>query len=628
MEKPVILNSHGVPANVPFNNPPIEPEALINGIPFGAVNPMGLPSFAGDGFGQELSQWDTLFNNLRYYLLTNNRQLISYAIAEIGLVRTICDVPVADGLRGGIEIKTEQLDEKQIAQLQRLITLKKDLSVAARAMSKTRGFGGGGIVVLTDQDPKTELDIDAIREDSPLEFRAADLWELFWDLNDTGVYDPSIAIDNVKQYRYYNVSVDKSRVMPLIGIDPPSFIRPRLRGWGLSELEILVRGINQFLKSQNVAFEVLDEFKVDVYKIKNLLNSLLTPTGQANVRARVTLANQIKSFQKALVMDAEDDFAFKNLTFAGIPEMMAQFRIQICGDMRMPMTKLFGISLSGLSSTDEGDFEVYNGMVESEVREKLKEPLLKIVSYRCQQLFGFRPDDLEIGLKPLRVLSAEGEENVKTLKFNRLLQSVQANKITDLEFRERCNHANLLEKPLDTDDARLNPDELKEEPEPGQEGKPGEKPAPGPGPKKKANTLDGMIIRLKSMMGLINSMKNGTVEIKEMKDPKTKETYFALYHAGQWLTSRTTREEAEKAKTEQEREIKKANNEGPINVKALLEAYESDGGAEQFTNEEMTEAINHVTNGPVWEKAKEETQKEYGHIKWPVVMYLYKKMGG
>lgn len=544
-------------------------------------NPMGLPQMFGQQGEQTLSQWDTLFDNLRWYLLTNNRQLLSYLIAEIGLVRTICDLPVSDGLRGGIEVKTEQLDEKQIAQLLRYMELKKDVYVAGRTVSKMRGFGGSGVVIMTDQNPLKPLDIEAIRPDSPLEFKAADLWELFWDIQDTGEYDPSIALENVRTYRYYGINVDKSRVLPLIGIDPPSFIRPRLRGWGLSEVEILVRGINQFLKSQNLAFEVLDEFKVDVYKIKNLLNSLLTPIGQANVRQRITISNQIKQFQRALVMDSEDEFDHKTLSFAGIPEMMAQFRIQICGDMRMPMTKLFGISLSGLSSTDEGDFEVYNGMVESEVRSKIKQPLLFITSLRCQQLFGFIPDDLEIGLKPLRVLSAEGEENVKNAKFGRLIQAAQANKITDLEFRERCNHANLLEKPLDTDDARLNPDELKEEPAP-TEGGEKEKSAKLSEPKKKSNQLterlSGMLRHVKSMMGLLNAQATESADA--------------------------------------------------IDVKGLLEDYESDGGDSQFTNEQLTEAINGYTNGPIWEKAKEATQKEYGHLKWGVVMYLYKKMGG
>ena len=577
-EPSIILDNQGNPKSVVHNDKVVrldDEKALSNNIPFVPFNPMGIPNMVGPNQGQTLSQWDTLFENLRWYLISNNRQLISQCITEIGLIRTICDLPVSDGLRGGIEIKTEQLDEKQIRQLQRLMELKRDIYVAGRAVSKMRGFGGGGVVVLTNQDPNKELDIDAIRADSPLEFKAADLWELFWDAPNIDSpneylegYDPNMDIENVTKFRYYGINVDRTRVLPLVGIDPPSFVRPRLRGWGLSELEILIRGINQFLKSNNLAFEVLDEFKVDVYKIKNLLNALLTPIGQANVRNRVTLANQIKNFQHALVMDSEDDFDHKQLSFAGIAEMMAQFRIQICGDMRMPMTKLFGISLSGLSSTDEGDFEVYNGMVESEVRGKIKHPLLVMTSLRCQQMFGFIPDDLEIGLKPLRVLSAEGEENVKNAKFTRLIQAAQANKITDKEFRERCNHGNLLEKPLDIEEARLNPDELKEDPAPG-EGKQEE----APKPKLEEPNKNSIIDKIKKLI-------NGKVDEEGLVEQDWK---------GQ---------------------------------------YEKAGGDTQYTNEQLMEKINSYSNGPVWEKAKEASQAAFGQIKWPFVMWWYEKHGG
>lgn len=514
-----ILNSMGEPIREVGTEVP-DPTGYANslgagglGIPFGGLNSTGLPNFF-PGDEQTLSQWNTLFDNLRYYLLSNNRQLISYCIAQIGLIRTICDVPVADALRGGIEIKTEQLNEQQVAQLMRLLEEKKDLNAVGRTMSKVRGFGGGGVVILTDQDPKTPLDMNAINERTPIEFKPADMWELFWDIPDTGEYDPSIAIENVEMYRWYNVSVHKSRVMPMVGIEAPSFLRPRLRGWGLSELEILVRGVNQFLKSQNVTFEVLDEFKIDVYKIKNLLNSLLTPIGQANVRNRIILSNQIKNFQKALVMDSEDDFDHKQLTFAGIPEIMAQFRIQICADMRMPMTKLFGISFSGLSSTDEGDFEVYNGMIESEVRGKIKSPIMQVVKIRCQQLFGFVPDDLTIDFKPLSVLSAEGEEKVKDAKFNRIFQAVQANKITDKEFRERCNHDNLLGKPLDIDSVDLNPDELKEE-EVTTEGKPAKEV-----PEIKKNALQTAIDKFAKISQAVDNLKHMLKMINEFDESK------------------------------------------------------------------------------------------------------------
>jgi hypothetical protein len=65
----------------------------------------------------QLSQTDTIFINLRYYLVSNFRQILSEAYVELGLVQTICCVPVDDALRGGVEIRSKQLSEDQILEL-------------------------------------------------------------------------------------------------------------------------------------------------------------------------------------------------------------------------------------------------------------------------------------------------------------------------------------------------------------------------------------------------------------------------------------------------------------------------------------------------------------------------------
>ena len=76
------------------------------------------PGFGfGDGCGNQLSQVATLFKNERWYLISNMRQILSEMYAEHGLVQTVVDVPVDDGLRGGIEIKTKQLNEEEIDDL-------------------------------------------------------------------------------------------------------------------------------------------------------------------------------------------------------------------------------------------------------------------------------------------------------------------------------------------------------------------------------------------------------------------------------------------------------------------------------------------------------------------------------
>ena len=65
--------------------------------------------------GTPLSQVDPLFNNVKTYLISNMRQILSQFYVEHGLCQAIVDIPVDDALRGGFDIKTEQLDEDDMA---------------------------------------------------------------------------------------------------------------------------------------------------------------------------------------------------------------------------------------------------------------------------------------------------------------------------------------------------------------------------------------------------------------------------------------------------------------------------------------------------------------------------------
>lgn len=418
----------------------------------------------------QLSQVDTLFKNNRWYLISNMRQLLNEIYVEHGIIQTIVDVPVDDGMRGGVTIKSKQLDPDEIEQLITVMDRENDMGTAGQGVKWTRLFGGGGILILTDQDPSTPLKLSAIRPDSPLEFRGIDLWEMFYDLQNLAGFDDGIQQVNFEFYSYYGVKVHKSRILPMKGLTAPSFIRPRLRGWGFSIVEALVRSINQYLKGTDLVFQVLDEFKIDVYKLKNLTTSLMTQEGTAKVRQRVQMANLEKNYQNAITMDKEDEYEQKELQFNGINETLQGIRLQIASDMRMPESKIFGIASTGFSS-GEDDIENYNSMVESQVRQKVKHHIIKMIELRCQKLFGYVPDDISIDFKPLRVLSAEQEENVKTQKFNRLYQAITAGLLTEEEFRDGVNKDNLLGIQLDTEISALNlMTDQDEESEPGKEG--------------------------------------------------------------------------------------------------------------------------------------------------------------
>ncbi len=428
-----------------------KPEMVMNGLAEAlGFNPFGLPQGPGAWMGgEQISDASTIFKNLRWYLISNMRQPLSQAYAEIGLIQTITDVPVDDALRGGLEIKSKQLDPDDISELHAAMEDADDLEVLSEAGKWNRLFGGAGVIAMTDQNPSKPL--RDIKKGEALEFRAADLWELLFNVAQGAELDQAMQIVDVDYFQYYGINLHRSRVSTMKGVKAPSFIRPRLRGWGMSVVEVLVRSINQYLKGTDLTFEVLDEFKVDVYKLKNLAAAIAS-NQQDKVLKRVQLANMQKNYQRAVVIDGEEDWDHKQLSFSGLAEAGAGIRMQVASDLRMPLTKIFGVSAAGFNS-GEDDIEVYNGMVEGQVRSRLRRPARDMVKMRCMQLFGFVPSDLKVGFRPLRVLSQEQEENVKTQKYTRLQGAASSGLITAEEFRDASNRGGLFDIELDPDAA-------------------------------------------------------------------------------------------------------------------------------------------------------------------------------
>lgn len=419
------------------------------------VTQLGLPQ----QFGVTLSQTATLMKNNRDYLLSNDRLTLTYAYLTHGILQTLIDVPVDDAFRGGIDIDCKELDEKQIQELQDHWAETERLEAVKYLWKWTRLYGGGGIIINAPGNPSKPLNPNQINEDTLLEFYPADLWEL--NMATTNQYGQPVPYvrpmyESDTPYNYYGVPLHRSRVLKVNGKQAPSFLRPSLRGWAMSEVERLVRDLNQYLKNQDLVFELLDEAKIDVFKISGFNSSVATdPTGQKAAR-RVQAANKGKDYQNAIVLDSADEYEQKQIQFTGLAEMLQEIRRGIANSLRMPMTKIFGQSPEGMSATGESDIENYNSMIEGEIRTKCTYVIVQMLKLDCQKLFGFMPDQIQIEYKPLRILDAEQEENVKDKQFSRLMQLHDKMLLTANEFKKQCNLAGLT--PVE-----MNIDEMDEE---------------------------------------------------------------------------------------------------------------------------------------------------------------------
>lgn len=412
---------------------------------------------------EQINNLETLFINNRYQPLTQQRNLLSFLYSEHGIVQTAVDQPVEDAFRGGVDIESKEMDADDIAELQEDMENTGSIERLKEAEIWKRLFGGGGLIINMRADPAQPFNNEPSKD---LEFYAVDRWEL---TNARGS----------EHYLFYGKKIHRSRVIELSGKNPPSFIRPQLQGWGQSEIERMVRDINAYFKNKDVIFELLDEAKVDVYGIKGFNANLATAKGTTQIQRRIQLGNQMKNYNNAVVMDKEDVYEQKTLTFAGLSDMLKETRIGIASALKMPMSKLFGIGAAGFSS-GEDDIEVYNSMVESEIRSKIRMPLKTVIGLHCMKLWGYIPK-FDAKFKPLRMMSEEQEENIKRSRQTRVMEWYDRGLTTAEETGQSARAYELLPVKTGFEDGDLlpaPPQRPGSQMGPGEEGQAGEGGAP------------------------------------------------------------------------------------------------------------------------------------------------------
>lgn len=413
----------------------------------------GLPYYA-----QTIAQPWTLIQGNAYTPFSLNRIGLSYSFMSQGLVQTIVTQPVADAFRGGFRITSSELGGDNSKDIQLLLNeLKRprrknkfvrkinpnagynignsDIQTMIAVLNWSRLYGGAGLIINTTQDFRTPLDVDSIGEGDPLEFIAADRWELI--LSNVDIWNEQ----NQTPFNYYGCPLNRTRVIKVLGTEAPSYIRLRLQGWGMSVLEPCVRAINSFIKFENLIFELLDEAKVDVYKIQGFNDQLLTDEGTANTTRRVALGNRLKNYQNALAMDTEDDWSQKQITWSGLAEIWNELRMNLSSALKIPMNKLFGQSATGFGGGQDA-LENYNSIVE-QIRVDAEPVVTEVIDLRCQQLFGYVPE-YTIAWAPLKILDGAEAEVVKTSQQNRALALFQQRLVTGREVSRILKDDNLL----------------------------------------------------------------------------------------------------------------------------------------------------------------------------------------
>lgn len=180
------------------------------------------------------------------------------------------------------------------------------------------------------------------------------------------------------------VRLHPSRVIPFKGRYVPRRNVDTVRAfWGDSELDAIDDAIRNADAAQNGFAALIEEAKVDIWGIPDLIDMMLDGEREQALIRRFTLSNLMKSNHNAVVKDAQDTWETRQLNTSGWTDIIMTYIAVVAGAASMPATVLLGKSPDGMNATGDGDLQNWertlDGWRESQLRPVLDrlDPMLK-----------------------------------------------------------------------------------------------------------------------------------------------------------------------------------------------------------------------------------------------------------
>ncbi|WP_084398292.1 phage portal protein [Henriciella aquimarina] len=378
---------------------------------------MGAMTFIGDRLANVLSglgglRDKTAANSWGFAELS--REQLSNAYRGDGLSRKVVDAPAFDMVR---EWRAWQADSDQIEAIEKEETRLNIRGKVKQAQILARLYGGAGIVMgVGADDPMEPLDPERVGKD---DLRWAHVMHRHELVASTLRTDPEG--EWFREPEYYQWTTDSgilyrvhpSRVVRFTGNECPDYqFSPH--GWGDS----ILQSVNEALQNAGAAISgiasLVQEAKVDVFKVPGLMENLATKEYSSRLVQRFETANAIKSIVNGLILDAEEEYEQKQISFSNLPEIIREYLQIVSGVSDIPATRLLGQAPGGLNSDGESALRNYYDRIRAEQTLTLGPTLSRLDEVLIRSALGSRDEAIWYKWNPLWQL--DDDQRVKIEK--------------------------------------------------------------------------------------------------------------------------------------------------------------------------------------------------------------------
>lgn len=310
--------------------------------------------------------------------LTDDELLNAYRGAW--LPRKIVDIPANDACRAWRSWQTEDDSVEQLEEEERKHNL---VGKVHEAMIAARLFGGAAIYIGTgDSDPSLPLNPESKGKDS-IKFLTV--------LNKVDLAPGDISqdpeVETFRQPEFYTLSsfanqmrIHPSRLVIFRGNRVPGGLVSGIeQGWGDSILQAIIDEVKKADAGSGNLSSLLFEAKTDVIRVPDLMSNMADEEYKNRLMERFTLAATAKGINGMLLLDKEEEWQQKTLTFNGLPDTVMTLLQIVSGAADIPVTRLLGQSPAGLNATGESDIRNYYDRISS-MQEMDLDPAMMVLN--------------------------------------------------------------------------------------------------------------------------------------------------------------------------------------------------------------------------------------------------------
>ena len=323
------------------------------------------------------------------------------------VARKVVDLPAKDSVRAGRNWQAKKDNIEKIEAEEARLGM---WAAIQDARILGRLYGGGALLIggpghpsepLLPSDvskgglkyllPVSRFDLRAVGLDTDLEspwFGQPQYWELMLTNQGRRVSYPRVHPSRI--IRFFGNPIPKSRLS-----------RGANEFWSDSVLQVVNDAVMHASVAQSGIAGLVQEAKIDVVRIPNLMDNLSTADYTSRLTQRFQYAAMAKSNNNTLILDTEELWERKQINFTQLPDILKLYLQIAAGAADIPATRLIGLSPQGLNATGDTEERMYYDRIASEQKSDLTPALTTLDEMIKRSAMGRSPRDIFYMWTPL-----------------------------------------------------------------------------------------------------------------------------------------------------------------------------------------------------------------------------------